>query len=246
MIGGLLQNEAKTDVEQVPWLGSLPVIGPLFSSRSYQTRETDLAIIVTPRLVRPARPGSASRRRSTHARPANDAGLLLERAMPRSRAPTSGAARPRRPVHRTHPHAAEGRQPCRRGQELEPIALARLCSATTVAGCSDMYYDRRETISLGAGDAVATNKVTHMIDPWPRHSMNNAHRRQRPADAGGAGSLQPRQGLSRRCSRRRRRRITRRCSSRRPVRSRRPAQSTAATPAAPVRGPTPSAGSGLG
>jgi hypothetical protein len=43
---------------------------------------------------------------------------------------------------------------------------------TTLAGCSDIYYDRRETVALGAGDALAANKVTHTIDPWPRHSMN--------------------------------------------------------------------------
>jgi hypothetical protein len=42
-----------------------------------------------------------------------------------------------------------------------------------VAGCSDIYYDRRETIAIGAGDGVATNRVTHTIDPWPAHSMNN-------------------------------------------------------------------------
>jgi hypothetical protein len=42
-----------------------------------------------------------------------------------------------------------------------------------LAGCSDIYYDRRETISLGAGDAVMTNKVTHSIDPWPPHAMND-------------------------------------------------------------------------
>ena len=45
--------------------------------------------------------------------------------------------------------------------------------ASAVAGCSDIYYDRRETVALGAGDAVATNKVTQMIDPWPRASANN-------------------------------------------------------------------------
>ena len=42
-----------------------------------------------------------------------------------------------------------------------------------VSGCSDIYFDRRDTVSLGAGDALATNKVTHAIDPWPRHAMNN-------------------------------------------------------------------------
>ena len=42
-----------------------------------------------------------------------------------------------------------------------------LVTAATLAGCSDLYLDRRETVSLGGGDAVALNRVTHMIDPWP-------------------------------------------------------------------------------
>jgi pilus assembly protein CpaC len=64
-------------MEQVPWLGSLPVIGALFSSRSYQRRETDLAIIVTPRLVRPARPGAAIATPLDNTRPGNDADFFL-------------------------------------------------------------------------------------------------------------------------------------------------------------------------
>jgi hypothetical protein len=43
-----------------------------------------------------------------------------------------------------------------------------------LAGCStDIYRDRRETVALGADDAVAANKVVHMIDPWPAASGNN-------------------------------------------------------------------------
>ena len=45
--------------------------------------------------------------------------------------------------------------------------------ASAVAGCSEMYFDRRQTIALGAGDALATNKVTQMVDPWPAASANN-------------------------------------------------------------------------
>jgi hypothetical protein len=45
--------------------------------------------------------------------------------------------------------------------------------ASAVAGCAEMYYDRRETIGAGSGDAVATNKVAQMRDPWPRASANN-------------------------------------------------------------------------
>jgi pilus assembly protein CpaC len=57
VIGGLLQTDNKNQIDQLPWLGSVPVLGALFSSKSYQKNETDLAIIVTPHLVRPARPG---------------------------------------------------------------------------------------------------------------------------------------------------------------------------------------------
>jgi hypothetical protein len=45
--------------------------------------------------------------------------------------------------------------------------------ASAVAGCAEIYYDRRETVGSGSGDAVATNKVAQMIDPWSRASANN-------------------------------------------------------------------------
>ncbi len=52
------------------------------------------------------------------------------------------------------------------------IAAAVLLGAL-LAGCSDIYYDRRETVALGADDAVAANQVTQMVDPWPQYSNNN-------------------------------------------------------------------------
>jgi hypothetical protein len=44
--------------------------------------------------------------------------------------------------------------------------------ATMLAGCSDLYYDRRDTVSFGANDAVATAVATQTIDPWPRASAD--------------------------------------------------------------------------
>jgi len=35
-----------------------------------------------------------------------------------------------------------------------------------LGGCSDIYYDRRETVSLVSGEAMAANRVTQTIDPW--------------------------------------------------------------------------------
>lgn len=52
-IAGLLQNNYTNDARQTPWLGSVPVLGALFSSKRYQRSETELVIIVTPRLVQP-------------------------------------------------------------------------------------------------------------------------------------------------------------------------------------------------
>ena len=40
-----------------------------------------------------------------------------------------------------------------------------------LGGCSE-YLDRRDTIAKSGGNAVATNVVTHMVDPWPRESAN--------------------------------------------------------------------------
>ncbi len=56
-IAGLIQAQSGRNVEQVPWLGSVPVLGTLFKSQSFQQRETELVVLVTPNLVKPAKPG---------------------------------------------------------------------------------------------------------------------------------------------------------------------------------------------
>jgi hypothetical protein len=55
---------------------------------------------------------------------------------------------------------------------VRAVAAATALGAL-LAGCSDVYYDRRETLALGADDAVASNMVEQMVDPWPRYSNNN-------------------------------------------------------------------------
>lgn len=56
MIGGLLQSTTSDLVSQVPGLGSIPILGKLFSSTNYQNNKTELLIIVTPYLVNPTDP----------------------------------------------------------------------------------------------------------------------------------------------------------------------------------------------
>jgi pilus assembly protein CpaC len=77
VLAGLLQNINTNDQQQIPWLGDVPVLGALFRSTSYQKNETDLAIIVTPRIVRPARPGDPIKTPLDDSVPPNDADLFL-------------------------------------------------------------------------------------------------------------------------------------------------------------------------
>lgn len=55
-IAGLIRQDFATTVRQVPLLGSIPIIGSLFRSSGFKRGETELLIVVTPRLVQPIKP----------------------------------------------------------------------------------------------------------------------------------------------------------------------------------------------
>jgi pilus assembly protein CpaC len=76
-IAGLLQSSNRKLQSQVPWLSQVPVLGALFRSSSFIKNETDLVIIVTPRLVRPAAPGQQVATPFDKTRPANDPEFFL-------------------------------------------------------------------------------------------------------------------------------------------------------------------------
>jgi pilus assembly protein CpaC len=52
-IAGLLKDNTTEFIEKYPLLGDVPVLGALFRSSDYRREETELVILVTPRLVRP-------------------------------------------------------------------------------------------------------------------------------------------------------------------------------------------------
>jgi pilus assembly protein CpaC len=76
-IAGLLQTRSAKQLEQVPWIGSVPVLGSLFRSAGYLQNETDLVIIVTPRLVSPAVPGQRLASPLDSRLPGNDVDFFL-------------------------------------------------------------------------------------------------------------------------------------------------------------------------
>jgi hypothetical protein len=55
------------------------------------------------------------------------------------------------------------------------ILLAGLASPSAWAWDQDsfgQYFQRKDTITLQAGDAKSVNAATHVIDPWPRYVGN--------------------------------------------------------------------------
>jgi pilus assembly protein CpaC len=53
-IAGLLQEDYQNAISGLPWLADIPILGALFRSTGFQRNETELVILVTPRLVKPA------------------------------------------------------------------------------------------------------------------------------------------------------------------------------------------------
>ena len=53
-LGGLLSHSLEQDISKVPGLGDIPILGQLFRSSRFQKGETELVLIVTPYLVKPA------------------------------------------------------------------------------------------------------------------------------------------------------------------------------------------------
>jgi general secretion pathway protein D len=54
VIGGLIQDQDTENVDKVPFLGDIPILGWLFKSKSTQRTKTNLMIVLTPRIIRGA------------------------------------------------------------------------------------------------------------------------------------------------------------------------------------------------
>jgi pilus assembly protein CpaC len=76
-MAGLLQTSHTANADQIPWLGDVPILGALFRSQGYQKNETELVVIVTPRLVQPVPPGVELATPLDNRAPSNDAELVL-------------------------------------------------------------------------------------------------------------------------------------------------------------------------
>jgi pilus assembly protein CpaC len=60
VLAGLIQEETRQNLDGVPGVQNIPILGALFRSRDFESQETELVVIVTPYLVDPANPNGLS------------------------------------------------------------------------------------------------------------------------------------------------------------------------------------------
>jgi pilus assembly protein CpaC len=58
-IAGLLDNRVVEQLNKIPWIGDVPVLGKLFNSKSFNRSKDELLVVVTPVIVKPLTPDQA-------------------------------------------------------------------------------------------------------------------------------------------------------------------------------------------
>lgn len=82
VIAGLLQTEDKDSVDQVPALGSVPVLGRLFRSPSLEGTQRELVIAITPELLEgPSVAAAPLRQEAVSGRPDSQRASAIEQAL---------------------------------------------------------------------------------------------------------------------------------------------------------------------
>jgi pilus assembly protein CpaC len=76
-LAGLIQSNFTDSVRGIPLLSKLPIIGALFRSSSFNRQETELVIIVTPRIVKPVAAGTKLALPTDRVSEPSDADLFL-------------------------------------------------------------------------------------------------------------------------------------------------------------------------
>jgi pilus assembly protein CpaC len=106
VIAGLVDNSTTDNIQKIPGLSNIPILGKLFQSRQWQKNNGELLVVVTPELVRPIKEGQ----------PVPD----LTRPVPFL--PALGGARPEQPgMDKTGAEPAHAAEPLMYEQMIEQM-----------------------------------------------------------------------------------------------------------------------------
>lgn len=101
VLSGLIQRNSSTDIDKVPLLGDIPLLGELFRSRRFQNKETELVVFVTPSVVDAGTPEMRDRVRRTNERLGEQLGAAPHLSAPLQPGRDPGQVTPQGPVGAT-------------------------------------------------------------------------------------------------------------------------------------------------
>lgn len=127
VVAGLIKNNMNEALNKFPGLGEVPVMGALFRSTEFQTDQSELMFVVTPRLVRPV-VGQTLLPTDNHVVPTR--GDVILNGMGEGQTPPPAPPAPSAPVQPALPTPPEPVPPTSRS---EPISLQHAPAATTAA-----------------------------------------------------------------------------------------------------------------
>jgi pilus assembly protein CpaC len=142
VLSGLIQRETGTDLDKVPGLGDIPIIGTLFRSKRFQNRETELVVFVTPTIIDPSSPGIAGRVQKTNERLENRLGQVPYLTDPIQ--PGRDSGRPDLP------------DPAKDAVTQRPQAATHAVSSVSISG-TDVQAERQIPIAAAPAERVSTH-----------------------------------------------------------------------------------------
>jgi pilus assembly protein CpaC len=107
-LAGLLNNNVTATKDVTPVLGDIPVVGALFRSVRYQRKETELVVLVTPKLVEAMNPAQVPAVPGENWREPNEVELFLNQDIGGPIGPVMGSGTHPAPLyHGTHGYSLE-------------------------------------------------------------------------------------------------------------------------------------------
>ena len=178
-VAGLLSSQNRNNLAQVPWIGSVPVLGALFRSAAYQQKETDLVIIVTPRLIAPVVPGQRLATPLNSRLPANDVDFFLM-GQPELKKEYTDYVESGGGLQGPYGYIIQPELPTPKRKQAIGVDRETCCCHVLRCRCGCprrmryygndegvRYLQRKDTVTLSAGDASQVNAVAQTINPWP-------------------------------------------------------------------------------
>lgn len=173
VLSGLLQRESSKDIDKLPGLGDIPILGALFRSKSYQNKETELVVFVTPTVASADSPANLDRVQQTTARLTERLGpqpYLSDPLQPgvayerpdevQDRVPGPAPA----PANQVEPAAPAGVGRSVEGALLRvTVPQTQLRSRAAADAPVLMALERGATVTLGKADAVLAGE-NHWVD----------------------------------------------------------------------------------